>query len=426
MLSFFFIAYINPTKATTVVSNVTAKRNRFGIIFLAVSLICQSISMLQYFAMFKSISKLIIMLDTMIKNDVKDFLIIFVVYAAGFVVAFTSVFAWDDVGLNNLGTSSLTIISAALGNFDFTAFDSTPVYKQLFGSLMLLLFCIISMVVLLNLLIARMSGTHDVINDKAEEECSSNKALAMKRYLTVHEKKIFSMLQPPFNIILFVINACCGFRHHKYMRVHGISLCGTAANIFLLASTFLPRLLLEYYCFFSYLYLKLKHYKSSINELDRHMHQSSKSITIKEKKPESYKILSRIEFYLYVFYLFILGLVYLVIQEAFMRPYMFRKFLITRVHYDERAGNYKVLCHQAYEDLEDMKDVLQSTSVRNVSIFKGVRIEAPEEDIYEYLKEPIMNRDEIDDIFQQDNEMEILLDLQRRIKCIEDSIKQKK
>jgi len=138
-------------------------------IVLSIAGLFSALSLLQYLSISKSLGKLIIMIRTMIANDVKDFLVVYMVCTVGFVIAFRSLYSGSNLGFDTYSESILNTISVSLGNFDLTMNAEGGPVNNTIAKLVLLLYVIFTAVILLNLLIARMSGTHDKVDEKARQ-----------------------------------------------------------------------------------------------------------------------------------------------------------------------------------------------------------------------------------------------------------------
>ncbi len=342
-----------------------------GKLFLAASVIPLSISLLQYISVNKSLGILVITITKMIKNDIAQFLMIFVICTLGFVVAYISVFnSVDSIEYHSFANGALTLISAALGNFDFTFFaqeSDTSIYA--FGAIIMIVYLIFTAVVLLNLLIARMSSTHDTIMRDAEQEWAYNQAYNTKSFLLIHEKSFLCILPAPFN---FFVAACSGFGILQwfFLRYFSFSYCGTIANLMLCFMLTIPRVILENvillyanYVNAGTIYHKLMGLPEKFIEADVPEEESNnflaKYFQLSSKRLEILKIFFGI-MVTYATYSFIAltNLAYSLVAEIFYRPYKYFPLMLTMVRMDERNGKYKIIFDK--DPMEKFKKLVSS------------------------------------------------------------------
>ena len=186
---------------------------------ISLSTIFLSTGLLRYFTVNESMGKLTIMLFAMIK-DLLAFTILFTVCLFGFVITLYGLLHQVDFGacdgsgdpgcdkdpyFSNLVRSFITMFSATLGNFDLDIFYSDTPYR-IEAQLVLITFMIVFAITLLSLLVARMSATHDTIDDNSTEVWQFQKARFTQSFLLIDEKNPLNMLPPPLNllIVLFV------------------------------------------------------------------------------------------------------------------------------------------------------------------------------------------------------------------------------
>jgi hypothetical protein len=142
-------------------------------IFLAVSAVPLSLSLLQYLTNIQALGSLIIIIFAMVR-DVATFIYIYVVFMLGFAITLYSLYRGQP-GFADKSSTFLTLFSATLSTFNFADVDSQgPIFDQYgpFGVIVLILFVTLTAILLVNLLIAKMSTTHDRIESKAFEEWS--------------------------------------------------------------------------------------------------------------------------------------------------------------------------------------------------------------------------------------------------------------
>jgi NADH:ubiquinone oxidoreductase subunit K len=154
MLLLLWICFITP--------NYGAAR-----ISLSLAAIPLSLSLLQYLAVFKSLGQLVIMIVEM-TQDFAIFSVVFFVAIFGFGIAFFGIFNGKN-NFTTIGHTSLVLFSATLGNFDFNEFDGQTNF-EIFGTVVMVVFVTLTGIILINLLIARMSSTHQRVESATAQE----------------------------------------------------------------------------------------------------------------------------------------------------------------------------------------------------------------------------------------------------------------
>eukprot|EP01041_Mallomonas_annulata_P003677 gene3677-7318_t len=172
---------------------------------IAVSAIPICIGLMRYLSFHRSLGKQVVMVFKM-AMDLSVFGIIIGVSILGFAIAFHGLFG--DMQLSNsnstysfetVAQTSRVLFDAFLGQHDMTMFDDTP-YKYT-GIVLLYVYIVMTMVIMLNLIIARFTATHDEINSISHNIWSLMKARNVQEFLLIKERSPLSMLPPPLNII---------------------------------------------------------------------------------------------------------------------------------------------------------------------------------------------------------------------------------
>jgi hypothetical protein len=170
--------------------------------FLAISAVPMSISLLRFLSFFQHLGQLVIMIFAM-SRDMVSFLVVFLISILGFGIAFHSLFP-DTEAFSGPAATFLTLFNAALGSHEFEVYTGHK-YQNL-GIATMALYVTFVMIILLNLIIARMSSTHEKINDKSFEQWSMVMAKNVQDCLLINEKNNpLCMLPPPFNAICTAI-----------------------------------------------------------------------------------------------------------------------------------------------------------------------------------------------------------------------------
>ena len=244
--------------------------------FLSFSTIFLSFGLLRYLNIYESLGKLTLMLGAMM-GDLSSFFIVFFVVLVGFSVALYSLLHdanFDDSSdpyFTDVWNTLVTMLSAALGNYDMTMFHTqdSPYYYLCF--FIIFFYITVSALVLVNLVVARMTASHDTIDENSFEDWNFEKALTTEQFIMVEEKHPLNMLPAPLNLITallmpihwYHLNKAATMRQRqdesaskqsidkgfktkpisrKSRRPDAVSVCGTAADWILgtIASFILP------------------------------------------------------------------------------------------------------------------------------------------------------------------------------------------
>jgi hypothetical protein len=157
------------------------------------------------------LGQLVIMVFGMI-NDLWSFAILFVTTILGYGIAFYSLFPHSEQrSFSSLSQTFLTLFDAALGNHDFGEFSENKLHEAM-GITLMVLYITLVMIVLLNLVIARMSATHEKIDNSALEIWSKIQAINVEQFVLIFERNPLCMLPPPFNLITITAGIIVAWR----------------------------------------------------------------------------------------------------------------------------------------------------------------------------------------------------------------------
>jgi ankyrin repeat protein len=166
---------------------------------LAASTIFLSLRVLQYFSVFEPIGKLLIMLVAMMK-ELTNFIVVYGAIVVGFSICLFTLLP-DAPAYASMGDTLLILFGATLANYEEDL--STMVDNQFYeiSVIIQVAFIFFTAVILLNLIIARMSATHNRIDDTSYQEWQFSQAKYCQEYLLLEERNPFCMLPSPLNII---------------------------------------------------------------------------------------------------------------------------------------------------------------------------------------------------------------------------------
>jgi ankyrin repeat protein len=175
---------------------------------LSLSTIFFSVSNMRYLSCVETVGKLIIMVFAMM-GELRSFAFIFIIFVFGFCVTLYCLLS-DVAAFRTPKDTVVTLFSMSVQNYD-SSFDLL-VDKDFSGLALLVqvVYVLLTSVVLMNLIIARMSAIHGKIDDKSFEEWQYSRALTVQQFMVVEERSPFCMLPAPFNIlpcIVFPIHA---------------------------------------------------------------------------------------------------------------------------------------------------------------------------------------------------------------------------
>jgi ankyrin repeat protein len=149
---------------------------------IASSTILYAFGLLRYLSIFEPVGKLVLMVTAMMK-ELAAFGLVFFVSCIGYCIAVYCMMSEAD-GFHTFTGAIQTLFSASLGNFDSSFHDIAV--KSPFVALVIVIdivFIIVSNVVLLNLIIARMTAVHEKLDVHSFQEYQLLRAVRTKRFL---------------------------------------------------------------------------------------------------------------------------------------------------------------------------------------------------------------------------------------------------
>lgn len=167
---------------------------------LASSLMFLSFRLLQYVSFIESLGKLTIMTYTML-GCLVPFGVIYAFCIYGFCVVVYSLWPFETIYMNphNVFFSAFGLL---YGNFNVQS-GKDPLY--FLGVIIMVAYIVFTSILLMSLVVARMSATHNEIEEKSFERWQFTKAQTVEQYLLLEEKRPDCMLPPPFNIFPIVV-----------------------------------------------------------------------------------------------------------------------------------------------------------------------------------------------------------------------------
>ena len=194
---------------------------------LAISAVPMSIGLLRFLSIFRSLGRLVVMIFGMYQELI-SFLVVFLMSILGFGIAFHSLFP-DLEGFKTSGATVLTLFDAALGVHEFQPFQGHK-YQDL-GTAAMTVYIVFAVIILLNLIIARMSAVHEKMDEKSFELWSMVMAKTAEDFLLLKEKWTpLCMLPPPLNLISTAMFPWDMAERRRQDRDDIPSVCGTVSD----------------------------------------------------------------------------------------------------------------------------------------------------------------------------------------------------
>jgi len=134
-------------------------------------------------------------------QDLLDFLMVYIFFFIGFSFSFNYYIGHGINGFENLEESAISMYRATMESFEFQRMNNPAISAQRGGiaQVQMFFFVILTMIVLLNLLIAMMSTTFGSVHGNAKIEFSAAKSITI--YETFND---VAVLPPPLNMASYV------------------------------------------------------------------------------------------------------------------------------------------------------------------------------------------------------------------------------
>jgi len=178
-----------------------------GKVLLAAAAIPESLGMLRYFSIQKAMGNLIITVVSM-SRELFAFAIIYVVSIFGFGVTLKALFQTKEdyegnwyQGFGSMTSTSLTLFDATLGQHDFGQMGQENTYIFYIGLLIEMVFLVFTLIILFNLLIAKMTSAYEEKQESALRDWEYARATILRQFILRGEASPLSMLPAPFNLI---------------------------------------------------------------------------------------------------------------------------------------------------------------------------------------------------------------------------------
>ena len=172
---------------------------------LSISAITNSLALLRYASIEKELGNLVGTVISM-SWDLFAFAVVYVIVAFGFGVALRAMFQHDDAsdmysGFRSSLSTALTLFDATVsGESEHAVISSNnPAFE--IGLIIEITFLVLTAIILLNLLIAKMSFIYEKNQESSSRDWQFGRAKIVKRFLLVGESCPLNMLPVPLNLL---------------------------------------------------------------------------------------------------------------------------------------------------------------------------------------------------------------------------------
>ncbi len=195
-----------------------------GKTLLAAAAIPQSLGMLRYFSIKKEIGYLVLTVLSM-SHELLAFSLVYIVSIFGFGVTLKALFQTNEAsqnwyeGFGTVTSTGLTLFDATIGQHDFGQMGQDHVYVFYFGLFIEITFLVLTLIILFNLLIAKMTSVYEEKQESVSRDWGYALAAILRQFMLRGESSPFSMLPPPLNLI----TAACYPAHWYWIntQMHG-------------------------------------------------------------------------------------------------------------------------------------------------------------------------------------------------------------
>jgi len=195
-------------------------------VVLTLNAIPLSFGLLRYVSVYQPLGELVLLIRGM-ASQIISFFVVYAICILGFGITFYGLFYELNDSYSTAGYTFITLLQNTLVNFDFTVFRTNSNVVNILGMFLLTAFLIFTAIILMNLLIAQMSNTYQIIKEKATRKWSIGFAELVCDYVLMKERHVFCMLPPPLNIITIAIAPI----HYYVVYNYQFSIGGTIANM---------------------------------------------------------------------------------------------------------------------------------------------------------------------------------------------------
>jgi hypothetical protein len=151
----------------------------------------------------KPLGELVVMIRRMVQ-DLVTFAVLYITAVLGFGITLHGIF-YGSIAFTTSGRTFLSIFAFTLNTFSYDIFYTNNRYVDKLGLVLLVMLLIITSILLINLLIARMTNSHQYIIQQAFRVWSFEKAKTVKQMMLSNERHACSMLPAPLNYLTMLV-----------------------------------------------------------------------------------------------------------------------------------------------------------------------------------------------------------------------------
>lgn len=152
---------------------------------------------LRFYTLSQHAGQLMLMVFEILK-DLRSFVLVLVSCLLGFGIVFRCLFS-ETAHYRAVQDTLLTLVDSALGEHEFGDFKGSS--QEGVGIGLMIFYKILVAVVILNLIVARMSATHDNINENSLEVWAKLQAVNTQQFTLLRERNLFCVLPAPLNVL---------------------------------------------------------------------------------------------------------------------------------------------------------------------------------------------------------------------------------
>jgi hypothetical protein len=164
---------------------------------LSLAAITLTLSSLRFYSLSQHAGQMMLMVFEILK-DLRSFVFVLSSCMLGFGIVYRGLFPSVKT-FSSARATFLTLVDSALGQHDFEVFAGNA--HEVNGVSLMIFYKILVTIVILNLIVARMSATHDKINDNSLEVWAKLQAVNTQQFMLLRERNIFCVLPAPLNVL---------------------------------------------------------------------------------------------------------------------------------------------------------------------------------------------------------------------------------
>jgi hypothetical protein len=168
--------------------------------FMSLAAVTLTLSSLRFYTLSQHAGQLMLMVFEILK-DLQSFVFVLFACFLGFGIVYRCLFPLTDA-FQSAQATFLTLVDSALSDAEFEVFAGSV--HETNGVGLMIIYKILVSIVILNLIVARMSATHDNINENSLEVWAKLQAVNTQQFILLRERNIFCVLPAPLNVLSIV------------------------------------------------------------------------------------------------------------------------------------------------------------------------------------------------------------------------------